>query len=121
MSFGYKYGIPLEADLVWDVRFLPNPYYEEELRSLTGLDARVAAYVFSSGEAQEFLDRLAEELLWLLPRYRREGKSSLTVAVGCTGGRHRSVALAGALTDRLIREGVNARSFNRDCGRGNEA
>ncbi len=120
MSFGYKYGLPLEADLVLDVRFLPNPYYVAELKSLTGLDERVARFVLDNDSARAFLDKLTELLDFLLPRYREEGKQSLTVAVGCTGGRHRSVAVAGALTDRLVQRGYNARSMNRDCGRGSE-
>ena len=120
MSFGYKYGLPLEADLVMDVRFLPNPYYVPELRELTGLDGQVRSYVLDNREARSFLDRLTEMLGFLLPLYTREGKASLTVAIGCTGGRHRSVAVASALTDALVRQGVNAISINRDCGRGTE-
>ena len=120
MSFGYKYGLPLEADLVMDVRFMPNPYYVPELRELTGLDGQVRSYVLDNREARSFLDRLTEMLGFLLPLYTREGKASLTVAIGCTGGRHRSVAVASALTDALVRQGVNAISINRDCGRGTE-
>jgi len=115
MSFGYKYGLPLEADLVFDVRFMPNPHYETELRPLTGLDSRVAAYALDNDDARAFLDRIAELINWLLPRYWEEGKSSLTVAIGCTGGRHRSVATANALTDRLLQQGHSAESFHRDC------
>ena len=120
MSFGYKYGIPLEADLVMDVRFLPNPYYDPELRSLTGLDSAVRDYVLDNDTARSFLAQFTSLLSRLLPLYTAEGKASLTVAIGCTGGRHRSVAVTGAVTDALIRQGVNARSLNRDCGRGTE-
>ena len=91
-----------------------------ELRELTGLDGQVRSYVLDNREARSFLDRLTEMLGFLLPLYTREGKASLTVAIGCTGGRHRSVAVASALTDALVRQGVNAISINRDCGRGTE-
>ena len=121
MSFGYKYGIPTEADLVFDARFLPNPYYVEELRELTGLDERVRSYVMNTETAAEFLSRLTALLEWLIPRYAAEGKTSLTVAVGCTGGRHRSVSVAMALTDALVQKGMNAAALNRDCGRGSRA
>lgn len=120
MSFGYKYGIPLESDLVVDVRFLPNPYYDPELRGLTGMDEAVRSYVLDNDTARSFLTQFTGLLSWLLPLYTKEGKASLTLAVGCTGGRHRSVAVAGAVTDALIRQGVNARSLHRDCGRGTE-
>jgi UPF0042 nucleotide-binding protein len=97
VSFGFKYGTPVDADVVLDVRFLPNPYFVPELKPLTGLDAPVARYVLASQEAQEFLRRTRALLEYVLPRYEREGKSYLTIAVGCTGGRHRSVAIAEAL------------------------
>ncbi len=93
-SFGFKYGMPAESDLVFDVRFLPNPYYEEELRELTGLNDAVRDYVFKFPQTTEFLEKLKPLLSFLLPQYVEEGKSSLTIAVGCTGGRHRSTALA---------------------------
>ena len=120
MSFGYKYGIPLEADLVLDVRFLPNPYYVEKLRPLTGLDGQVARYVLENENARTFLEKTEELLSFLLPRYAEEGKQSLTVAIGCTGGRHRSVAVSGALAGWLASHGHNAQHINRDCGRGAE-
>ena len=118
MSFGFKYGIPLEADLMLDVRFLPNPYYEPELRDLTGMDERVSGYVLNNDTARAFLEKTTELLAFLMPRYTEEGKSSLTIAIGCTGGRHRSVAVTNYLTDWLVREGFNAQSINRDCGKG---
>ena len=114
MSFGYKYGIPMEADLVLDARFLPNPFYVEELRPLSGLDKGVSDYVFSFKQAGEFLQQLESMLDFLLPLYIEEGKLSLTVAVGCTGGRHRSVALAAALNQRLLARGRKAENVNRD-------
>lgn len=102
LSFGFKYGIPVDADLVFDVRFLPNPYYVEELRAKTGNDAGVQEYVMQGGKAQIFLDQLYEMLLFLLPNYVLEGKNQLVIAIGCTGGKHRSVTLANALYARLL-------------------
>ena len=96
-SFGFKHGLPREADLVFDVRFLPNPYYVQELRPRTGLDDGVRDYVFSGGAAGEFLEKLQDLVGVLLPKYVEEGKTALVVAVGCTGGHHRSVAIAHAL------------------------
>ena len=90
ISFGFKNGIPMEADLVFDARFLPNPYYVQELRPLTGLDTGVRDYVFAAPAAEEFLRRLGDLIGWLLPRYEEEGKTALVIAVGCTGGHHRS-------------------------------
>ena len=113
-AFGFKYGVPLDADLVFDVRFLPNPYYLEELRPLTGLDRPVAQYVFDSAEARTFMEKMEDLLDFLLPLYVEEGKLSLLIAVGCTGGRHRSVAIASALTEYLKAKGVNAENINRD-------
>ena len=113
-AFGCKYGVPLDADLVFDVRFLPNPYYLEELRPLTGLDRPVAQYVFDSAEARTFMEKMEDLLDFLLPLYVEEGKLSLLIAVGCTGGRHRSVAIASALTEYLKAKGVNAENINRD-------
>ena len=113
-AFGFKYGVPLDADLVFDVRFLPNPYYLEELRPLTGLDRPVAQYVFDSAEARAFMEKMEDLLDFLLPLYVEEGKLSLLIAVGCTGGRHRSVAIASALTEYLKAKGVNAENINRD-------
>jgi UPF0042 nucleotide-binding protein len=101
LSFGFKNGLPPEADLMLDVRFLPNPFYVEKLRALDGRDDRVLNYVLSFKETKEFLEKLLDLLDFLLPLYQREGKSYLTIAVGCTGGQHRSVALAGYLWERL--------------------
>ena len=113
-AFGYKYGLPLDADLVFDVRFLPNPFYVDQLRQLTGLDRPVAEYVFSYQQTRTFMEKIQEMLDYLLPLYIEEGKLTLTVAVGCTGGRHRSVAIASALADYLKAEGINAVNINRD-------
>jgi UPF0042 nucleotide-binding protein len=113
-AFGFKHGIPLDADLVFDVRFLPNPYYLEELRPLTGLDRPVAQYVFDSNDARSFMAKVEDLLDFLLPLYVEEGKLSLLVAVGCTGGRHRSVAIAAALTDYLKAKGISAENVNRE-------
>jgi UPF0042 nucleotide-binding protein len=101
VSFGFKYGIPIDADLVFDVRFLPNPYYYEELKHKNGNDREVRDYVMSFAEADIFLDKLREMLLFLLPNYIIEGKNRLVVAIGCTGGKHRSVTLANALFERM--------------------
>ena len=101
MSFGFKYGLPEDADLVFDVRFLPNPYYVENLKALTGEDAPVRDFVLGYEQTQEFLDRLESLVRFLIPHYIQEGKHQLVIAVGCTGGRHRSVAIARALHDRL--------------------
>lgn len=117
VSFGYKHGLPLDADLVFDVRFLPNPYYVEELRPLTGLDLPVAEYVFSYQQTRTFMDKITDLLDTLLPLYIEEGKLSLTVAIGCTGGHHRSVAIAAALCAHLKAEGHNATNFNRDISK----
>jgi UPF0042 nucleotide-binding protein len=114
MSFGFKHGIPLEADLVFDVRFLPNPYYVESLQPLSGLDRPVAEYVFQHTQTREFLEKLEDMIAFLLPYYKEEGKLALTVAIGCTGGRHRSVAIAAALHQHLVANGVNSVNVNRD-------
>ena len=113
-AFGFKHGMPLDADLVFDVRFLPNPYYLEDLRPLTGLDRAVAQYVFDSVQARTFMEKVEDLLDFLLPLYVEEGKLNLLVAVGCTGGRHRSVAIAAALTDYLKAKGISAVNVNRD-------
>lgn len=102
LSFGFKNGIPADADLVFDVRFLPNPYYVDELRPLTGLDDSVYQYVMDNETAREFADKLENMMKFLIPLYAKEGKTSLVVAVGCTGGRHRSVTLARVLHERLL-------------------
>jgi UPF0042 nucleotide-binding protein len=97
VSFGFKYGTPVDADVVLDVRFLDNPYFVPELKALSGLDEPVARHVLGSPEAAEFLKRFSALLEYVMPKYEREGKSYLTIAIGCTGGRHRSVAIAEAL------------------------
>ena len=114
MSFGYKHGLPMDADLVFDVRFLPNPYYVEELRPLCGLDLPVAEFVFSYQQTRTFMEKITDMLDFLLPLYIEEGKLSLTVAIGCTGGRHRSVAIAAALSEHLRAEGLRSVNINRD-------
>lgn len=101
VSFGFKYGLPVDADLVFDLRFLPNPHFVRELKPLTGLDDAVSKFVFGAPEARELLTDLTELLRKLLPRYAREGKAYLTICVGCTGGQHRSVAMAEALAAAL--------------------
>ena len=119
VSFGFKYGLPMEADLVFDVRFLPNPYYIDELRPQTGLDQGVADYVLQSRQAQGYLPRLEELLAYSLPLYVEEGKTALVIAVGCTGGRHRSVAVAHVLAEFLrSRCGCPVTENHRDMARG---
>jgi RNase adapter protein RapZ len=117
VSFGFKYGIPLGSDLLFDVRFLPNPHFVEELRPLTGCDAPVREYLEEKGEFLELMDRLSDLLLFLLPRYRGENRSYLSVAIGCTGGKHRSVAIVESLGSRLERQGWQARIRHRDIER----
>ncbi len=116
-SFGFKHGIPMEADLVFDVRFLPNPYYVSDLRPLTGLDQGVRDYVFAGGQADEFMERLWGLVGWLLPRYEEEGKTALVVSIGCTGGHHRSVAIAHTLAERIRTQGWPVSESHRDLGR----
>ena len=117
ISFGYRYGLPAQSDLVFDVRFLPNPFFVPELKGLDGTDERVARYVLDRPEAAEFLDKTMGMLDFLLPRYRDEGKAYLSAAIGCTGGKHRSVAVARALADRLEKTGRTVRVWHRDTGR----
>ena len=117
-SFGFKYGIPLEADLVFDVRFLPNPFYVEQLRPQTGLDAGVRDYVFSYPQTGEFLEKLESMVDFLLPQFEEEGKSALVIAIGCTGGRHRSVAVTHALAEHIRSLGYAAGENHRDMTRG---
>jgi UPF0042 nucleotide-binding protein len=117
MSFGFKYGLPLDADLVVDARFLPNPHWVPELRPHTGQDPDVRDYVLGQPNAGEFLDRYTDVLRLLVPGYRREGKRYLTLAVGCTGGKHRSVAIAEEFARRLVADGVAATARHRDLGR----
>ena len=114
MSFGYKHGLPMDADLVFDARFLPNPYYVDDLRPMCGLDRPVFEFVFGYQQTRTFMEKLEELIDFLLPLYIEEGKLALTVAIGCTGGRHRSVAIASALNDYLTAKGVNSVNINRD-------
>ena len=117
MSFGYKHGVPTEADLVFDCRFLPNPHWVPELRPLTGLQPGVREWVLGQPAAGTFLERLMPLLEALLPCYRTEGKSYLTIALGCTGGRHRSVAIAEEVTRLLASEGHELHCRHRDIAR----
>jgi len=117
MSFGFKNGVPTDADLVFDVRFLPNPHFVPEFRKLTGKHPKVAKYVRQFPQTKEFLDKAADMLTFLLPHYIKEGKSYLTVAVGCTGGQHRSVMIAEELRKRLGAAGYRAKSAHRDMPR----
>lgn len=117
ISFGFKYGIPIEADLVFDVRFLPNPYYIAELRHQTGLDEPVRDFVFRYQQTQEFMTHMENLLGFLLPQYVQEGKTMLVIAVGCTGGQHRSVAITRALAEFVRRKGYHASENHRDMTR----
>ena len=117
-AFGYKYGLPIDADLVFDVRFLPNPYYISDLRPLSGLDDKVASFILERDEAREFMDRLASLLDFIIPLYAEEGRYTLHIAVGCTGGRHRSVAVANALAKRLAGRRENVTAAFRDIEKG---
>ncbi|HKC63903.1 MAG TPA: RNase adapter RapZ [Pyrinomonadaceae bacterium] len=114
LSFGHKYGSPPEMELLFDVRHLPNPYFVPELRQLSGHDRRVVQYLKSKPEVEETLRRFSDLLDYLLPLYKREGKSYVTVGIGCTGGRHRSVMIANALAHRLRRAGFDAQAIHRD-------
>ena len=116
-SFGFKYGVPLEADLVFDVRFLPNPFYVEELRPQTGLDAPVRDYVFACRETTEFMEHLKSMISFLLPLFMEEGKSALVIAIGCTGGHHRSVAITHAMAEYIRELGYSAGENHRDMTR----
>ncbi|MBI2704059.1 MAG: RNase adapter RapZ [Actinobacteria bacterium] len=117
VSFGYKHGLPLDADLVIDCRFLPNPHWVDELRPLSGLDTEVVSYLDAQDVTSRFMDQLQDLLLFLLPHYVKEGKSYLTVAFGCTGGRHRSVAIAERVAGLLDRSGYTPRVNHRDLDR----
>ena len=117
LSFGFKNGLPPEADLVWDVRFLPNPYYVPELKGKTGLDEPVRDYVMNAGVTEEFWAKLTPVVDFLLPQYRQEGRTELVVAVGCTGGRHRSVAVAHRLAAHIEALGYTVTESHRDMGR----
>jgi RNase adapter protein RapZ len=117
LSFGFKNGVPLDADMVFDVRFLPNPHFVPEFRNKTGKDARVAEFVRSFPQTVEFLGRVTELMLFLLPHYVEEGKSYLTVAFGCTGGQHRSVMMAEEMAKRLKEAGYHVKALHRDMPR----
>ena len=114
VSFGYRHGVPQDADLVFDVRFLPNPHFVPELRPYTGKHPRVAKYIRSFPQTQEFIGRMSELLIYLLPHYVHEGKSYLTIGFGCTGGRHRSVMIAEELRKRIAKAGYNVKVTHRD-------
>ena len=116
-SFGFKYGLPLEADLIFDVRFMPNPFYIDELRHQTGLDDAVRDYVFSFPQTGSFMKRLEDLLALTLPLYAEEGKTGLFIGVGCTGGHHRSVAVAHALTEFIRSQGYQVQEIHRDMSR----
>jgi len=113
-SFGFRHGVPADADLVFDVRFLPNPNYIPEFRELSGRNPRVARYIRGFPQTVEFLDRISDLLIYLLPHYVREGKSYLTIAFGCTGGHHRSVMMADEIQKRLARVGYKVKTTHRD-------
>ena len=114
MSFGFKYGIPRDSDLVYDVRFLPNPYYDLELRPLTGNDDAVVKVVSDCDEYREFMDKITDMVKFLIPFYKREGKSQLVISVGCTGGKHRSVTVVNELSNRLKELPYTVRNYHRD-------
>lgn len=116
MSFGFKYGLPMECDIVMDVRFLPNPYYVPELKEKTGLDPEVQQYIMSFKETREFAEKYADLIQYLIPKYIKEGKSYLTIAMGCTGGKHRSVFMAHQLAAHLNKLKLSASEFHRDIG-----
>ena len=117
-SFGFKYGLPMEADLVLDVRFMPNPFYIEELRPKTGLDIEVSEYVFGFQQTKGYLKRLEDLMTYTLPLYAEEGKAVLVIAVGCTGGHHRSVAVTHALAELIRSQGYQVTENHRDISRG---
>lgn len=114
ISFGYKRGIPIDADLVFDVRFLPNPFYIEDLKPLTGMDQTIQGFVMNNPTATVFLQKVSDFLTFLIPLYYQEGKMQVTVGFGCTGGRHRSVSVASVITELLVKKGYNARLTHRD-------
>ncbi len=117
MSFGFKFGIPMDADLVFDVRFLPNPHYIPELRNKTGMDAEVREFVFSYQQTKDFVEKVEDLLAFLLPSYVDEGKTNLVIAVGCTGGKHRSVSVARELSEFAAKRGYSISVSHRDLGR----
>ena len=114
ISFGFKHGIPLESDLVFDVRCLPNPYYDTELRPMTGLDQPIIDFVMGNEETKGFITRFVDMIDYLLPLYRKEGKNQLVISVGCTGGHHRSVTLAQMICDHLTKQGIKTSITHRD-------
>lgn len=114
LSFGFKYGIPMDSDLVFDVRFLPNPYYIKEIRHMTGNDFPIYDYVMASPKSYEFLDKIEDLLQFLIPNYRNEGKNQLVISIGCTGGKHRSVTLVNEITKRLQHLPYSVRKEHRD-------
>ena len=117
LSFGFKHGIPIEADLVFDVRFMPNPYYVAELKNKTGLEPEVRDFVLSFQQTHDFLEQLHQMLKFLLPLYKEEGKTVLVIAVGCTGGHHRSVAVAHEVSEFIMKEGYPVTENHRDISR----
>ena len=117
LSFGFKHGVPMEADLVFDVRFMPNPYYVEELKKKTGLEKDVRDFVFSFQQTHDFMELLEKMLRFLLPLYAEEGKTALVIAIGCTGGHHRSVAVAHEISDFIMKEGYPVTENHRDISR----
>ena len=117
LSFGFKHGIPIEADLVFDVRFMPNPYYVAELKNKTGLDSEVRDFVLSFQQTHDFLKQLHQMLKFLLPLYKEEGKTVLVIAIGCTGGHHRSVAVAHEVSEFILKEGYPVTENHRDISR----
>ncbi len=117
LSFGFKHGIPIEADLVFDVRFMPNPYYVAELKKKTGLDAQVRDFVMGFQQTHDFLEQLKKMLGFLLPLYKEEGKTVLVIAIGCTGGHHRSVAVAHEVSEFILKEGYPVTESHRDISR----
>lgn len=114
MSFGFKYGVPVDADLVFDVRFLPNPFYIDKLKELTGLDKEVRDYVFEWNQTKEFMEKVTDMLKFLIPFYVEEGKTQLVIAIGCTGGMHRSVTIAESIYNNLESDGQRVIKFHRD-------
>lgn len=117
MSFGFKYGIPRDSDIVQDVRFLPNPYYDEVLRPLTGNDKVIQDYVMNCEEGPEFLDKFIDLVQFLIPNYIKEGKNQLVISIGCTGGKHRSVTIANEVYNRLQKSTYTVRIYHRDIGK----
>jgi RNase adapter protein RapZ len=117
-SFGFRHGVPADSDLVFDVRFLPNPNYIPEFKKLTGRHPSVARYIRSFPQTGEFINRISDLLIYLLPHYIREGKSYLTISFGCTGGHHRSVLIADEIYKRLKKAGFTVKAHHRDTGKG---